>query len=565
MRTTLIATAAGLVMTATTTAQLTHTIPNGTATRAGNTSNAFPWGSDAAGWPGLRLMAVYGSVNFTAATPPITVPIVISRLKWRVQDGTQSWSGGTFATASVSLSTAAVSWSSVTTNFATNHGPDLTLAYQGPVTVVGGTSNGVGVVPPYVVDIHLTTPFVYDPSHGDLVIDVDYPGFTNFTGGAPGQMDVEGTGSNSSRIYASSFYPAANGTTVNHGPVVELEYLPASGYASFTTYGQGCGGGAPPGLYELFSASPNDLANTGITMFYSGGAYVVVQGASPIVAPTGGGVPLGDDQTTQVPLPFTMPYQSGATSNLWVCSNGWIAFESTTSTSYIETVGELLAGPARVCAYWDDLNPGAGGTVSAQVDPLNPSQFHVTWSAVPEFTNTGSNTFQASFDSSGVIELKWGNMTSVDGLVGFHPGHNLADPGPTDISALTVAVLGNGLLPLTLQALPGSRPVLGTTFQQVIGQVPSGPTIAVSVVGFTQFNPGIDLTSAGMTGCNAYTTLDILNYSPAAGPSVVLPLAIPNFPQFAGVHVFSQGAVFAAVNPFGVIATNGGNLRLDLN
>src|SRR4030095_12373156 len=106
-------------------------------------------------------------------------------------------------------------------------------------------------------------------------------------------------------------------------------------------------------------------------------------------------------------------------------------------------------------------------------------------------------------------------MTSVDGLVGFHPGHNLADPGPTDISALTVAVLGNGLLPLTLQALPGSRPLLGTTFQQVIGQVPSGPTIAVSVVGFTQFNPGIDLTSAGMTGCNAYTTLDILNSSPA--------------------------------------------------
>jgi len=68
-----------------------------------------------------------------------------------------------------------------------------------------------------------------------------------------------------------------------------------------------------------------------------------------------------------------------------------------------------------------------------------------------------------------------------------------------------------------------------------------------------------------MTGCFAYTTLDIMNFFAAAGPSFTVPLAIPNLPQFAGAHAFTQGAVFAGINPFGVISTNGGDMRVDVN
>jgi PKD repeat protein len=220
-------------------AQFTHTIPAGTDVAAGNGSNAFPFGSAAAAWPGLRLMAVYDAVNFTGAAQPITGPILISRLKWRANDGTQSWTGGTFTTATIELSTAAVTSTTVTTNFATNHGADRAVVYQGPVTVLPGTGAGAGVVPPYVVDIQLATPFLYDPNQGSLCIDVDYPGAANFVGGSLTQMDVQSTGSNAARIFASSLYPAANGTTANHGPVVELEYLP------------------PAGLYSAFSATPD--------------------------------------------------------------------------------------------------------------------------------------------------------------------------------------------------------------------------------------------------------------------------------------------------------------------
>ncbi|MCA8950776.1 MAG: PKD domain-containing protein, partial [Planctomycetes bacterium] len=69
------------------------------------------------------------------------------------------------------------------------------------------------------------------PSQGDLVIDVDYP-TGSFSGGNVGQMDVQN--SLAGRVFASSMYPVANGTTANHGPVVEVGYVPASGlYAIF--------------------------------------------------------------------------------------------------------------------------------------------------------------------------------------------------------------------------------------------------------------------------------------------------------------------------------------------
>ena len=55
---------------------------------------------------------------------------------------------------------------------------------------------------------------VYDPAAGDLIVDVDYPGGANYSGGALAAMDVQ-TGSAASRAYASTSYPAGNGTRLH--------------------------------------------------------------------------------------------------------------------------------------------------------------------------------------------------------------------------------------------------------------------------------------------------------------------------------------------------------------
>ena len=547
-------------------AQLSHTIPLGTATVPGNSSNAFPWGADASTWPGLRLMAVYDSTNFTGGT--INFPIIITRLKWRVNDGTTSWTGGTYAASTVSLSTAPIDWTQVTTNFAGNHGPDLATVYSGPVTIAGGTSNGPGIVPPTVVDITLTTPFLYDPAAGDLVIDVDYPGGSNWSGGtAPGQMDVQATGSNAARIFASSMYPVANGTTQNHGPVVEMEYLPSSGYAYFASYGTGCGGGGPPGIYEVFDGQTrvNDLANTGIQLQPVPGAFIAIQGASAIVPATGTPLSLGLNQTVPVTLPWSFPHPTGSTTTLWVCSNGWIALESTTATENVESFGLLRAGPARVCAFWDDFAPGGSGTVHAAADPASNGLFHVTWTNVGEnATPSGANTFQATFSQSGSIELKWGVMSAVDGLVGYHPGNGAGDPGQTDISALTALILGDGRDPLSIRAQSGSRPVLGQAFTTRISGIPSGSPIGALVLGVAQFNPGVPLAPVGMPGCSQYASIDAtFVWLPTAAPTFSLPLNVPNVPSAAGTALYSQCAVWATgFNPLGIITSNGGTWNL---
>ncbi|MCA8966266.1 MAG: hypothetical protein KDC48_15400, partial [Planctomycetes bacterium] len=222
----------------TATAQLSVVIPAGCDVAAGNSSNAFPWGTTASTWGGLRLMCVYGATNFT--TQNVNSPILITQLKWRPDNNAPTYTGGIFTTATVQLSTSPTGYGGVTTNYATNHGPDLTTVYSGSVTHTATPGSAAWTVTSWCVDITLTTPFLYDPSQGDLVIDVDYP-TGSFTGGSVGQMDVQSTGSNSARIFASSMYPAANGTSQNHGVVVDVGYLPPSGYAYSVPYGAGCG------------------------------------------------------------------------------------------------------------------------------------------------------------------------------------------------------------------------------------------------------------------------------------------------------------------------------------
>ena len=212
-------------------AQLNVVIPDGTANAPGNTSNAFPWGTTAAAWPGLRLLATYDAVNFTNQN--VAFPILISGLKWRPNDTSAAVAGGQFNLATVELSTSPVGWAGNTTSYPAAHGADRTVVYDasvdGPVIHTATPGSGAWTPQSWCVDITFSTPWLYDPASGDLVVDVDYP-TGSFAGGGVGQMDIH-TGL-ASRIFGSTLYPAANGTTMNHGPVIEVNYVPASGLYS---------------------------------------------------------------------------------------------------------------------------------------------------------------------------------------------------------------------------------------------------------------------------------------------------------------------------------------------
>src|SRR5262245_44751879 len=224
------------------TSQLTVVIPNGMAAAEGISSNAFPWGR---GGSGLRIQNIYDTVNFPAQG--IAARIRITRLRWRPNGSVASAASNYPVGATVKLSTSPLDWSVPSRTFASNQGPDLTTVFSGPVSWPAATATPGPS--PFLIDIPLNPPFVYDPNLGDLNIETDLP-IQSFTGTTNLQLDVMSTNSNSSRVFLSNGYvnggPNATTTsapTLNHGVVVEVTYSPASG------------------LLAIFSATPTTGAS----------------------------------------------------------------------------------------------------------------------------------------------------------------------------------------------------------------------------------------------------------------------------------------------------------------
>src|SRR5689334_22204431 len=104
--------------------------------------------------------------------------------------------------------------------------------------------------------------------------------------------------------------------------------LPAQ-TATSTAYGTGCYSRARS-YYENFATTASfDLGGTNpvtnVQHLSLGNAYLVLSGPTAWHAPTGTNLGLGDDTETTVTLPFTFPYPGGTTTQLAICSNGFIS------------------------------------------------------------------------------------------------------------------------------------------------------------------------------------------------------------------------------------------------
>lgn len=150
---------------------------------------------------------------------------------------------------------------------------------------------------------------------------------------------------------------------------------------------------------------------------------------------------LGDDDSLQVSLYVPVNWYGVTYTSIYVNSNGSVTFGAPDIT-YDETLTGFLGGPPRIAMFWDDLNPTAGGQVSALVSPNAANvPFELCFREVPEYPATGGNTFTLRFyqqPTVGWFFLAWGNMTSQDGLVGLCPGGNLhANAVPIDVTGGT--------------------------------------------------------------------------------------------------------------------------------
>ena len=321
-------------------------------------------------------------------------------------------------------------------------------------------------------------------------------------------------------------------------------------------------------FYELFLTPANfDLNNSAITLVPASGSYVVIPGGSLLPIGSVQAVPtvlaLGDDAA--ITQPFTVgsfPGLSGPWTGVDVISNGVVAEAAGNTTVAAPSPATMIAAPQTAFYTQADFDP-IGGTGAGQVlFEENASVVSITRDNVASWNNVGStNTFQVQLYASGQVVMAWGAMAAVGSnggvLVGFSPGGASADPGNSDLSALTSITLSSvDVLPLTLAG--ASRAVTGTNWNLGVSNIPAGSVLGVEVFGLN--DPGLnDLGFLGLPGCGLRSTLDSINAFLPVGATHSYSLPVPANPTLIGLNVYSTSAVFTnpPQNAFGAITSNG--------
>ncbi|MFT6081635.1 MAG: hypothetical protein ACI8UD_002920 [Planctomycetota bacterium] len=365
--------------------------------------------------------------------------------------------------------------------------------------------------------------------------------------------------------FVANFNPRVWNGNINY----EISDTSAVGctFAGNESYGIGCGGN-PTGeaQYELFNGTTSlfDLSGTGQTYLWTGVGYLLLDGAAAIVPPTNAPTVFSDDQTQAVPLSFTLPSPQGNVTDIGVSSNGWMTFDSTvTDNDLSESTAEMLADPySRLAFLWDDLNPAAGGTINLEL--VAPGEFHVTFTGVPEFgTAAGANTCQIALFDTGVIEVRYGTCSLLDGMVGVSPGFGAIDLGGTDYSDLIntgplVLTTGVGPFSSSLELTGTTRPVIGGNWDLTTTGIDAVSPIAITFLG--NRGPAIPMLAIGLNapGCdiNLSTILGSLS-APALAGSATVTLAIPANPALAGQLLSGQSISLTLSNAANIVTSNG--------
>ncbi|MBL8756341.1 MAG: hypothetical protein JNK15_23810 [Planctomycetes bacterium] len=371
--------------------------------------------------------------------------------------------------------------------------------------------------------------------------------------------------------FDANFAPGSSGASIDEARVgpggltvtVQAKAPAGSTFAQWTAVGTGCGGS--PGCYSSFYEQNFDLANSGFTMTPTANGYNVSALAGSWIAPAGATVGLGDDAGTVRTLPFTFPFAGGTTTNLWVCSNGFVSVGSTGSTTYTPSTTEFLTLNSTWAALWRDLDPSAGGTIRFDA---NASRAVLTFDAVPNYGGGGNNTFQWQFYPSGVVHVLYQAVAGAGTtLVGYTRGGGAADPGAIDISAALPAgfALCHPVQPAvpTVALVSSARPVVGTTINLNTSNIPAGTVLGIQMMSTNLQVPPVDLTFLGMPGCFLYQALDVLFSFPTPGSTGSFAWPVPNVPAAAGLVVRTQSATLTpGINAFGFANSNAVDLLI---
>ncbi len=178
-------------------------VPGADATKEGNSNNSFPFNIDPFGLSSQRYQQVYAASAFGAT------PLLITQIAFRPDGIGGAAFSSTLPDIQIDLSTTSAGPDGLSSTFASNVGPNDTTVYaRGPLALSSSDTGPAGGPKNFDIIINLTTPFLYDPTLGNLLLDV-----RNYGGGTTTAFDAENiSGDATSRATTSG---GVNSSTAN--------------------------------------------------------------------------------------------------------------------------------------------------------------------------------------------------------------------------------------------------------------------------------------------------------------------------------------------------------------
>ena len=183
----------------------------------------------------------------------------------------------------------------------------------------------------------------------------------------------------------------------------------------------------PDFFTEIFESSDNDLDNKTLLFTPDGGndfykGCTILDVTELPTDPAGGSTPSfspsSDDGAYEVSLGGdTVSLYGQEYGSFYIGTNGYLTFDHS-ETGYTESL-EAHFGTPRVCALFDDLDPGQGGSVTYKV---LDDRAVVTYDAVVKHSTSTANTFQIELFFDGTIAITYLSVGITDGLAGLSDG-----------------------------------------------------------------------------------------------------------------------------------------------
>ena len=161
-------------------------VPNNLQTTEGNEANAFPFniGGSCMGCPlpSQRYQQVYAASEFAS----LSGPQLITQILFRPDASLGQAFSSTLSDIQINLSTTSAAPTGLSTTFEDNVGSDDTVVFSGPLSLSSAFTGPVGGPKDFDIVINLLTPFLYNPSAGNLLLDI-----RNFAGGVTTFFDAQ--------------------------------------------------------------------------------------------------------------------------------------------------------------------------------------------------------------------------------------------------------------------------------------------------------------------------------------------------------------------------------------